>query len=100
MERSEAKVDARAPGHSEIAARESYEALGREDQRALDRIIRNLCDEPYIDAPLKIAFPVPPAVIILYNDLEYWVAYHLPDNLTVEVWNVGKAPADPDIRNR
>jgi hypothetical protein len=84
---------------AKISARESYEALDRDDQQALDRIIRNICEEPYIDPPVKVAFPVPPAVVILYNDREYWVVYHIADNRTIEVWNVGKAPVDPSPYN-
>jgi hypothetical protein len=82
------------------SARESYKALGQKDQQALDRIVRNLCADPNIDAPVKTKFDVPPAVVNLYNDLEYWVVYRLPDNRTVEVWNVGKAPSVPKAYNR
>lgn len=81
---------------AKIAARESYESLSREDQQAIDRIIRNICDDPYIDdTPIKSSFLVAPAVVTLYNDCEYWIVYHIVDNKTVEVWNVGKAPVEP-----
>jgi hypothetical protein len=80
---------------AKLAAKESFEAMSRQDQQALDRIVRNLCEDPTIAAPLKVKFDVPPAVVNLYNDLDYWVVYHLPDNRTVEVWNVGKG--DPPI---
>ena len=77
------------------SAREAFEALDHEDQQALDRIVRNLCEEPWIDPPVKMKFDVPPVVVQLYNDQHYWIVYHLPDNLTVEVWMVGKAPNPP-----
>jgi hypothetical protein len=82
------------------SAREAYEALDRKDQQALDRIVRNLCEEPWIDAPVKTKFDVPPVVVTLYNDKQYWVVYHLPDNGTLEVWMVGKAPNPPEPYTR
>ena len=76
-------------------AREVFEAATAEDQEHYDRIIRNLCLDPWIEPPVKVKFDVPPVVVQLYNDLEYWVVYHLPDNVTVEVWMIGKAPDPP-----
>jgi hypothetical protein len=78
------------------SAQESYEALSRKDQQALDRIVGLLCIDPYIDPPVKTKFDVPPAVITLYNDLKYWVVYHLTSNRTIEIWNVGRATDDVD----
>lgn len=79
-------------------AREAFENASSEDQAEYDRIIRNLCENPWIDPPVKVKFDVPPVVVQLYNDMDTWVVYHLPDNRTLEVWNIGKAPRPPKPR--
>ena len=76
-------------------ASRAFEEASSEDQQELDRIVRNLCENPWIDPPVKVAFLVPPAVVTLYNDGTYWVVYHLPDNRTLQVWMIGKATDDP-----
>jgi len=76
------------------SAAEAFEELDPDDQEEVDRIIRNICDDPWIEAPYKVPFMMPPAVAVLYDDGVYWIVYHLPDNTTVDVWMIGKAP-DP-----
>lgn len=83
--------DARALG----PAQRVFEDASAEDQEKYDRIIRSLCLDPWIDPPNKVKFDVPPVVVQLYHDTEYWVVYHLPDNVTLEVWMIGKAPEAP-----
>lgn len=76
-------------------ARRIFESASLEDQQGYDRIIRLLCLDPWIDLPVKIKFDVPPAVVSLYHDTQYWVVYHLPDNVTLNVWMIGKSPDAP-----
>ena len=77
-------------------AREAFERASAEDQRAYDRIVSNLCDDPWIDPPLKSRLVLAPVVVSLYNDTRYWVIYHLPSN-TLEVWMIGKEPDKPRL---
>jgi hypothetical protein len=74
------------------SAAKAFEEADPEDQEELDRIIRNICDDPWIEAPYKVPFMMPPAVAVLYNDGVFWIVYHLPNNTTVDVWMIGKAP--------
>jgi hypothetical protein len=72
-------------------AREFYEdEASGDEQEAIDRIIRNICDNPGIDHQVKFYFPVPPAVFNLYADGEWWVVYHQRGNLAIGVLNIGR----------
>jgi hypothetical protein len=77
------------------SAARAFEEADADDQEELDRIIRNICIDPAIQAPFKVPLMMPPAVLTLYNDGAYWILYHLPNNTTVDVWMVGKAPEPP-----
>ncbi len=77
------------------SAARAFEQLDEDDQRELDRIVQNICINPYIQAPLKVAFPMPPVILTLYNDGAYWVLYHLPTNTRVDIFMIGVAPKAP-----
>jgi hypothetical protein len=76
-------------------ARRAFDAADPDDQTRFDEIIEDLCADPSLAPPLKIRFDVPPVVITLYNDTQYWIAYDLPDEATVRIWMIGKAPEGP-----
>jgi len=77
------------------AARRAFDNASAEDQRQFDLIIREICEDPSLYAPLKDNFDVPPVVISRYHDGSHWVVYDLPDEATVRVWMVGRAPEGP-----
>jgi hypothetical protein len=76
-------------------ARRAFDNASADDQRQFDRIIEEICEDPSLDPPLKEQFQVPPVVIFRYHDSRTWVVYDLPDEATVRVWMMGKAPARP-----
>lgn len=79
-------------------ARKAFDGASADIQREYDAVIRSLCEDPHVAPPIKVKFDVPPVVVYLYNDDNVWVVYYLPDDLTVEVWNIGKAPDPPSPR--
>jgi len=76
-------------------ARRAFHDVSTEEQREFDLIIDDLCSDPSLDPPLKEEFDVPPLVISRYHDGQRWVVYDLPDDATVRIWMIGKAPARP-----
>jgi len=80
------------------AARLALESVSASDRSRFEEIIGALCSDPGLDPPLKIEFDVPPVVIYLYNDTISWVAYDLPDEATVRIWMIGRAPDQPRPR--
>ena len=73
------------------AERFIFEATA-EERREIARIIdRILCFDPWIDNKTKIAFSVPPAVLALYADGQYWILYRVVKNTVISIWNIGYA---------
>jgi hypothetical protein len=79
-------------------ARRVFQNAGAQEQQEFDRIIDEICSNPWVDPPLKDEFDVPPVVIFRYHDGSRWVVYDLPDDATVRIWMVGVAPEAPTPR--
>lgn len=79
------------------SARERYEQCSRSDRENFDRIIRELCDDPALDPPLKVKFDIPPGVVRLYNDRTYWIVYDLYNEWTIGIRMLGTASERPTI---
>jgi hypothetical protein len=57
----------------------------------INSALKEISDNPFVDAKTKFYYPVPPCVISLYKKDDLWVLYHLNDACTlIEVWNIGK----------
>lgn len=72
-----------------------FDSATAEEQRRYDNIIEEICEDPWLDPPIKDRFIVPPAVISLYHNGERWAVYDLPDDATVRIWMMGSVPAEP-----
>jgi hypothetical protein len=75
-----------------------FESASAEERDLLVRAIELICDEPWLDPPLKERFDVPPVVISRYHDSRTWIVYDLPDDATVRVWMMGFWPDRPRPR--
>jgi len=72
-----------------------FDGSDLEDQRRFDEIIQRLCEEPGIGTPVTTLFDALPVVVFRHSEGNYRVVYDLPDEATVRVWMIGKAPQSP-----
>ena len=62
-------------------ARQFYDTTAAPDERReIDRIIRLICSDPYVDGDKKESFPYPPAAPVLYHDGRFYVVYDYENN--------------------
>lgn len=80
-------TSARAFLHDEATEQERQEV-----GRIIDQL---LCYDPWIDNRTKIAFPMPPAILTLYANNDFWILYHIANNTTIRIWNIGRATDRP-----
>jgi hypothetical protein len=80
-----------------LPARREFNSIPTEEQDEFSHAIDEICEDPSLDPPVKEQFDVPPVVISRYHDGERWVVYDLPDEATVRVWMIGKAPRPPRL---
>jgi hypothetical protein len=56
----------------------------------IDVALKEISDNPFVDAETKFYYPVPPCMISLYKKDSLWVLYRLDDVCTqVYIWNIG-----------
>ncbi|MBI5289919.1 MAG: hypothetical protein HY873_13180 [Chloroflexi bacterium] len=72
-----------------------YVACPEEDRRELDRVLRNLCQDPKVNNQTTFVFAVPPVILSLFRDGRFWIVYHLPNNGELSVLNIGRPPNRP-----
>lgn len=57
----------------------------------IESALKDISDNPFVDAETKFYYSVPPNVITLYKKDSLWVLYSTNDACTkVTVWNIGK----------
>ena len=74
-------------------ARRDYDALHPFDQAEIDRLVESLCDDPSSDGVLKFDFPLPPAILRLYDDGNWSIVYNVVAPSVVQLWTI--APSVP-----
>ena len=61
----------------------------------LDEVRRRLDliqDDPLIDDRVKLALPMPPAILTLYDDGgDFRIVYHVPSSVLIRVWSITRA---------
>ena len=67
------------------------------DRREIERIVRNLCVDPFVNNKTVFWLPYPPAILNVYRDSRYWIAFHLPENGRLSVLNIGHASSPPAL---
>lgn len=72
-------------------AEKRYVELEADDRDAIDRIIRQLCDDPAINNETVFAFSVPPIILRLYQDERFHVVFELPHNEALRIHGIGRA---------
>ena len=57
----------------------------------IDSALKEISDNPFVDAATKFYYPVLPAIISLYKKDNLWVLYRLNDACSqADIWNIGK----------
>ncbi|MEX2246321.1 MAG: hypothetical protein WEC75_06510 [Dehalococcoidia bacterium] len=70
-------------------ARGFYDMADAALQEKIDRIVRNICTDPFVDLQVKFAFPFPPYTPILYVEDDLYAVYDFENNWTLAIWNIG-----------
>lgn len=74
-----------------------YVSASAPDRAEIDRLLRNLCVDPWVNHRNKFVLMYPPAVLTLYSDTRFRIIYHLPDADTLKVLVIAPA-GDDDLR--
>ena len=67
---------------------ESLDPVDREEVRRLLDIIAR---DPFWDHRTKLPFPVLPAIISLYDNGEFKIAYHILNSAVISIWAIGRS---------
>jgi hypothetical protein len=74
-------------------ARRDYERLDPLDQAEIDRLVELLCEDPAVDNVRKFDFPMPPAILRLFDNERWAIFYSVIDPSVVQLWAI--APSTP-----
>ena len=71
-------------------AEEFYASCDPHEREELQRIIHNICADPKVNNRTIFVLSLPPAIISVYRDANYWVAFRLSNAESLEVHNIAR----------
>lgn len=72
-------------------ARRFFVALSADERQALQPLIHALETGEDLPGTIRTELLAAPIVVHVLVHPRYWIVYNLPDNATVEIWNIGWA---------
>ena len=71
-------------------AEEFYASCDQRERQELQRIINNICEDPRVNNRTIFVLSLPPAIISVYRDATYWIAFRLSNAESLEVHNIAR----------
>lgn len=75
-------------------ARRTFDSLSEEDQAEVSRLVSLIEQYPEVDHKTTFNFPVPPLMFRLFDNHVWQIIYYVPDEATVVIRAIDRAPAD------
>jgi len=81
-------------------ARRFLESLEGADLREVQRLLDIIAQDPFWDNETKVPFPVPPAIVSIYDNGRFRIIYHLLNSHVIRIWAIGRSGTNPNIFER
>lgn len=73
------------------------EGLEAADLQEVRRLLEIISHDPFWDQRTKFPFPVPPAVVTMYDSGRFKIVYHVASSVQIKVWAIGYSGERPQI---
>jgi hypothetical protein len=68
------------------------------ERKHLVEVLEQICNDPVVDGITKFYFPVPPVVVTLYREPEWWIVYYSPRDNVLHIINIGRVTEPVNVR--